>query len=241
VKIELLATVLLASALTSCGTTARSREVLGLQDFEACDLDVPPAGFTAATTVGDLSVALTPSMRDAGVEVVATPAKWAVVEDADAPSGRRVLKLVETRNREEVFNLVLRDEPAPADVELRVKIRPDSGRDDRGGGLVWRARDAANFYLARWNPLEKNLRVYCVRAGHRIQIRSVPLVADPAAWHTLAVAMHGRVIDVSFDGKHVTDCADTTFVEPGQVGLWTRGDAASSFDDFEVRALTTPR
>lgn len=195
-----------------------------LEDFESSELGKLPAGFTIGTTVGDPKYS-------------GSIATWQTCADDHAPSGKRVVRLTETRNREEVFNLLWRDEMAPADLSLSVALHADAGKDDRGGGLVWRAQDALNFYLCRWNPLEKNLRVYCIANGRRDPLQSVTIECDGAAWHTLAVTMKGRVIEVSFDGEKKITLADPTYKEAGRVALWTKGDAASSFDDFTVTPL----
>jgi hypothetical protein len=122
----------------------------------------------------------------------------------------------------------------PADLAVEVRLRADAGGEDRGGGLVWRARDAANHYVCRWNPLERNLRAYKVVEGRRVQLQSVAIDASPSAWHLLRAKMKGRVIEVSFHGKKAISWADTTFAEAGKVGLWTKADARSSFDDFKL-------
>ena len=192
-----------------------------LWDFEKAPLDAPPPGFTVASTLGS-------------PELVAKAAKWLVVEDASAPSGKRILKLAETANRDEIMNLLLRDEAAPVDLCLSVKLRADAGEEDRGGGLVWRAIDEQNYYVTRWNPLENNLRIYRCVKGRRVQLQSVPIKADDKSWHTLEVTMRGRVIDVAFDGTKVASCADTHFPAAGKIGLWTRSNARSSFDDLSV-------
>lgn len=192
-----------------------------VEDFEALELDAAPKGFRVASTLGEEGLA-------------AIDALWRVGKDGKAPSGARVVALRESRNRGAIYNLLLREEPAPADLSLSVALRADSGREDRGGGLVWRALDASNYYVCRWNPLESNLRVYRTERGRRIQMQSVPVEAEAAAWHTLAVTMKGRVIEVSFDGVKRITCADPTFAAAGQVGLWTRSDACTSFDDLAV-------
>ncbi|MSR47285.1 MAG: hypothetical protein EXS13_09505 [Planctomycetes bacterium] len=199
-----------------------------LEDFEKAPLDAPPPGFTVASTLGN-------------PDLVAKAVKWLVVEDASAPSGKRILKLAETANRDEIMNLLLRDEAAPADLCLSVKLRADAGEEDRGGGLVWRAIDEQNYYVTRWNPLENNLRIYRCVKGRRLQLQSVPIKADDKSWHTLEVTMRGRVIEVAFDGEKVASCADTHFPAVGKIGLWTRSNAQSSFDDLSVKAAPEER
>jgi len=203
------------------GAPAPAPMAADLHDFEATPPGGLPKGFTVASTLGD-------------EKARATPAKWAVAEDAKAPSGRRVVKLTETTNQGAVYNLLLRDEAAPVDLALSVQLRADSGGEDRGGGLVWRAKDERNYYVCRWNPLEKNLRAYRVSEGRRVQLQSVTIETAADAWHRLAVTMKGRVMEISFDGKREISCADATFGEAGKVGLWTKADAHSSFDDLKV-------
>src|SRR5262249_54368461 len=153
-----------------------------VEDFETLALGTPPKGWTVAQTIGEK-------------DLKGTLAKWEVQEAKDAPSGKRVLRLVESKNRGEVFNLCLRDAPPPADLLLEVKLHAESGSEDRGGGLVWRAQDERNYYLARWNPLEHNLRVYKVENARRVQLQNATVDADANAWHTLRVTMKGRVIE----------------------------------------------
>lgn len=164
-------------------------------------------------------------------------AKWEVVED-DSVSigarGRHVLRLSESKNRGAVYNLLLRDEPSPADVTVYVRLRPDRGTEERGGGVVWRAADERNYYLARWNPLEKTVCVYRTVEGRRITLQFVSVVGASGQWHELQVTMKGRVIEVRFDGESVMSLPDDRFRAAGRVGLWTRSDACSSFDNLKI-------
>lgn len=163
-----------------------------------------------------------------------TLAKWAVVEDATAPSGKHVLQLVESKNRGPVYNLCLREEKSPADLTVSVKLRADRGVEDRGGGLIFRAVDERNYYLVRWNPLEKNVCAYRTINGRRITLQFVAVAGNSGAWHSLQVTMRGRVIEVEFDGAAVMSLPDDLFKESGRVGLWTRSDAQTSFDDLKI-------
>jgi len=163
-----------------------------------------------------------------------TPGRWLVQSVANAAHGTKVLQLAETHNSGGTFNLLFAPGVHPADVELEVKLRPDSGDEDRGGGLVWRGRDANNYYLTRWNPLENNLRLYKVVDAHRTTLKSVDLQVDPAAWHELKVEATGRRMEVSLDDHELIVFQDDTFRDGGRVGLWTKADAASSFDDFKI-------
>ena len=117
---------------------------------------------------------------------------------------------------------------------MRVRVRADRGVEDQGGGLVWRAADGENYYIARWNPLEDNLRAYKVVDGRRTQLLTADVVADPDSWHGLVVSMTGERMEVRLDGEVLLFGEDGTFPGGGRVGLWTKADAATSFDDLEV-------
>lgn len=162
-----------------------------------------------------------------------TLARWAVVEAGGGGSGR-VLCLEATSNRGRTYNLALHAETYPADLTLDVRVRADSGAEDQGGGLVWRAVDADNYYICRWNPLEDNLRAYKVVGGRRTQLLSADVSADPDGWHLLHVTMTGPHMEVWLDDVLLLSGQDDTFVDGGRIGLWTKADAATSFDSLVI-------
>jgi hypothetical protein len=215
----MLRSLLFATAFALGQTTPPPAAVVS-EDFETPLASGLPKGMVA-------SVATEPNAKG-------TVAKWAVVEDPTAPSGKHVLQLVESKNRGAVYNLCMREEKSPADVTVSVKLRADRGIEDRGGGLIWRAVDEQNYYLVRWNPLEKNVSAYRTIKGRRITLQFVEVAGGSGAWHSLQVTMRGRVIEVSFDGAQVMSLPDDLFKEAGRVGLWTRSDAQSSFDDLKI-------
>lgn len=154
--------------------------------------------------------------------------RWEVVRDGD----NRVLAQG-ARNDNPVYNVALVEGTSIKDLDLSVRVRAIAGEVDRGGGLVWRARDAKNYYVARYNPLEDNFRVYKVQDGKRTQLQSAKVPAD-GAWHTLRVTMVGSKIACDLDGKRYLDAEDTTFSDPGMIGLWSKADAQSYFDDLTL-------
>jgi hypothetical protein len=196
-----------------------------VEDFESTAAGELPKGFAAAVAVEPGPPGSTP--------VQGKLAKWAVV-DEPSRRGKHVLKLVESKNRNAVYNLFLRDEKAPADLSVSVRLRPDAGLEDRGGGVIWRMVDEQNYYLARWNPLEKTVCVYRVVKGRRITLQFVPVAGVSGEWHVLKASMKGRVITISFDDAKALSLPDDTWKEAGRIGLWTRSDAQSSFDDLVV-------
>jgi hypothetical protein len=115
---------------------------------------------------------------------------------------------------------------------------PRSGETDRGGGLVWRYRDPQNYYICRWNPLENSLRAYKFVGGKRSQLDSEKVPTEPAGRRTLRIVQVGRDLRGYLDGKLLLDVEDDEFPDPGRIGLWTKADAVSDFDEFTVRPAT---
>jgi hypothetical protein len=175
-----------------------------------------PKGFTVAETKG-----------------AGTPATWKVETLKDDAKHKNAVK-VDSKNKEGVFNVLLSEKTYGPDLEISVDIKAGSGEDDQGGGLVWRAKDANNYYITRWNPLEKNIRLYKVEGGVRTMFKSADVVADPKEWHEIEVAQTGAKIVVELDDKEVLTTDDSTFKEGGKVGLWTKADASSWFDNLVI-------
>jgi hypothetical protein len=178
----------------------------------------PPAGWTMGENKG-----------------TGKPAAWVVVRDESAPRDPHVL-LVRTENIEKTFNWCLAPGTYGADVEASVLVKPLSGHDDQGGGLMWRVQDAENYYVARWNPLENNVRLYFVKDGLRTKFGDAEVIATPG-WKRMSVRAVGDRFEVWFDGKRVIDERDDAFSKGGRVGLWTKADACTQFDDFEAKSL----
>ncbi len=158
--------------------------------------------------------------------------EWKVVADDSAPSKPNVLAQ-SAKNSGSTFNVTLIGGTKYGDLRLSVRMKAVAGNEDQGGGLVWRAQDAKNYYIMRYNPLEENFRVYKVVNGRRSQLDSADIKA-PAAWHTLDVEMVGSHIQCSFEGKKYLDVKDSTFPDAGNIGLWTKSDAQTHFDDLTV-------
>ena len=157
---------------------------------------------------------------------------WKVVADATAPSGPNALAQT-ARNRGSIFNLALVEGTSYQDLELSVGIKAIAGKEDQGGGLVWRAKDARNYYIARYNPLEDNYRLYKVVGGRRSELKSAS-IKHMDGWHTLMVTMKGTRIECYYDGRKYLEADDSTFKEAGKIGLWSKADAESRFDDLTV-------
>lgn len=121
-----------------------------------------------------------------------------------------------------------------SDVDVSVRVKPVSGREDQTGGIIFRAKDAKTYYIVRSNTLEDNYRLYTMTEGNRKQIASTK-VSPPkvGGWHTLRVVAKGTKIQAYLDGKLMIDHEDATFAA-GFVGLWTKADSVTEFDDFQA-------
>lgn len=158
--------------------------------------------------------------------------EWKILADGSAPTKPNVLAQL-AKNERPVFNVALANETSYTNVDITVKFKAIAGVIDQGGGVVWRACDSKNYYIARYNPLENNFRVYKVEGGRRAQLGTSDIKGSEG-WHTLRVTMTGDHIECSYDGKKYLDVNDSTFKEAGQIGLWTKADAQTHFDDLTV-------
>ena len=150
-----------------------------------------------------------------------------------------MMTLARTLNEGGTYNLLILGSPVARDLDISVKVRADSGKEDQGGGLVWRYKDENNYYICRLNPLESNYRVYKVVDGKRVQLQSADVPSETGRWYTLRATMMGRQITCYLDGREMLSVADEALPAAGQIGLWTKADAATSFDDLRLKNLGT--
>ena len=162
------------------------------------------------------------------------PAAWKVVEDSSAPKGSKVLAQTSSEGPNLLFNLCVVGGTSFADLDFTVSFKAVTGKKDQGGGVVWRYKDANNYYVARANPLEDNFRVYKVVDGKRTQLGTADVEAPAGKWHRLRIIHKGNRIQGFLNGKPYLDVKDDTFEEAGKVGLWTKADAVTHFDDLAV-------
>jgi len=161
--------------------------------------------------------------------------EWKVVADDTAPSKGQVLAQV-AKSSGPTFNLALARESSYQDLNLSVRMKSIAGAVDQGGGLVWRAADSRNYYIARYNPLEDNFRVYKVVEGRRTQLGNADIDSSPG-WHEVRITMKGDAIECSYDGEQALAVKDSTFTGAGRIGLWTKADAQTHFDNLSASPL----
>jgi hypothetical protein len=162
------------------------------------------------------------------------PGTWVVQKD-DAAHGN-VLVQTDADKTDYRFPVAIYDQFTGTDVSLSVKFKPISGKGDQGAGLVWRYRDANNYYVTRCNALEDNCTIYHVINGRRQAFLNHRIKVASNVWHTLSVNTSGDHFIVTYDGMQVLDARDATFKDAGKVGLWTKADSVIAFDDFVVAA-----
>ncbi len=160
--------------------------------------------------------------------------EWKVLDTDRAKSPPRVLAQLLGKGAEHAYKTVFINGIKASDLDFHVSFLPIDGKADMGGGLIWRARDDRNYYLARANPLEQNIRIYRVVKGVRQMLKNFDQIIDVRRWHTLRVIAKGCQVQVFFDDKQVFDLCDQTF-STGQVGLWTKSDAVTYFDDLKLQ------
>jgi hypothetical protein len=159
---------------------------------------------------------------------------WAAESDPTAPSAPNVLRQTGAFKNAD-FPRVIVKSLTFTDLTVRVRCRSETGEIDRACGIVFRAKDSDNYYLTRANALEDNVRLYHVVNGDRQEFASADLAVTAGQWHTLEVTARGTKLGVAWDGRPVLDAIDATFTN-GKIGLWTKADSVTAFDDLEAVA-----
>jgi len=204
----IVATILVGAAAAVLASAARAEAV----NFDADKPGAPPAGWECGSTGGG------------------SP-RWTVEADVSAPSKSNVLK----QSGSGTFPWCVKAGTALADGVVEVKFKPLSGREDQAGGLVWRWKDGDNYYVARANALENNVSLYYTQGGRRRTIKYVDAPVPGNVWHMLRVEFKGTHIRVLLDGKAYIELDDNHIAGPGAVGVWTKADSVTLFDDFSYQ------
>jgi hypothetical protein len=163
-------------------------------------------------------------------------AKWTVEQDQTAPSRSKVIK----QSGVATYPLLMKEDTNIKDGFIEVKFKAIDGSEDRAAGLVWRARDANNYYVVRANALEDNVVLYKTVSGVRSPLdiigRSggygVDVAVPPNQWHSLRIDFNGSRFRVLYNGKQLFEVEDSTFADAGKVGLWTKADSVTLFDEI---------
>lgn len=196
-------------------------------DFNKDEINKTPKGFSTTLTGNG------------------TTGVWVVMKDETAPSTPYVLAQTDMDKTGYRFPVCVYDDLSAKDVDVSVRFKPVKGNEDQAAGIVWRYQDKNNYYIVRANALENNVVLYKVVKGKRTDL---PLVGEGrtygmktkvpnAVWGTLRVVAKGDLFEVFYNGKKLYDVHDKTFVEAGKVGLWTKADSYTLFDDLSITTL----
>lgn len=154
--------------------------------------------------------------------------RWTVEADSTAPSKPNVLKQSGVGD----FPWAVRQDAKIGNGYVEVKFKALSGKRDQAGGVVWRFRDGNNYYVARANALENNVSLYYTEKGTRNTLKYVNAPVALNAWHVLRVEFRDKRIRVLLDGKPCIEVDDAHITDDGLVGVWTKADSVTLFDDF---------
>jgi hypothetical protein len=179
------------------------------ESFDALPVGAPPAGW------------------DCGVTGRGNP-DWQVAADASAPSKPNVLR----QQGSGTFPWCVRQGTALADGFVEVRFKPLSGDQDRAAGVVWRWKDGDNYYVARANAMENNVSLYHTTKGKRITLKYVDAPVPANVWQLLRVEFRAKMVKVSLNGKTCIAMEDDHIGGSGAVGVWTKADSVTAFDDF---------
>ena len=180
--------------------------------------------FAASKGLGDFEFAMTGGGR---------PGEWSIVRD----DATQALAQTGTDSSEERFPVAIYRPFSARNVYVSIRFMPVSGKIDRAGGVVVRFASAGNYYLARADALENNVRFYRVAGGKRQMIAGVDAPVSSGAWHTLGIAARDDRFIVLFDGRELFGATDATFGGPGSVGMWTKTDSVTWFESIKMRSL----
>ncbi|HEX3799493.1 MAG TPA: family 16 glycoside hydrolase [Verrucomicrobiae bacterium] len=186
--------------------------------FDSDESGKPPAHFTTGLTGGG------------------GPVSWMVRNDSRARDGKKILVQESSDDTSYRFPVCVYDDFTARDVAVEVKYKAISGKVDEAGGIVLRY-SPENYYIARANALEDNVNLFKTVRGKRSRIAEVPVKVTAGEWHTLRFEAKGSHLKIIFDGKTIIDTRDTTFKQPGKIGLWTKADSVSAFTDLKIEPL----
>ena len=182
--------------------------------------------------VGKLPVDFSTALTGSG-----GPVMWVVKEEPSAPSGGKVLAQTSTDTTDYRFPLCVYDPFTAKDVEVSVKFKAIAGKVDQAAGLMVRFQDKDNYYITRANALEDNVRLYKVVGGSRKQFAGIKAKVSSGEWHTLKLAVKGNHFQIYFDDKPLFEADDDTFKDAGKVGLWTKADSVTYFDNLKIESF----
>jgi hypothetical protein len=222
--VMLLAAILIAGCNTSSshhGDASKSsggQHAMKVFDFSGIEVGKLPPQFTAALT------------GEGG------PASWAILEDLNSSGDKRVLAQTSNDRTNGRFPLCVYDGLSARDIEISIHFKSVSGVVDEAAGVIVRYQNKDNYYVARANALENNVRFYKVEAGRRSKIAGIDVRVSAGEWHTLKLNVKGTHFIVKYDNESL-EADDSTFQNAGMAGLWTKADSVTYFDNLKIESF----
>lgn len=200
-----------------------------------------PTVSVAQTVVAEIDLSkMAPGSAPAGFDFARTgqgaAPQWVVVADETALRSQAIAQ-VSTDRTDYRFPLAIYAPVTAKDIAVVVRFKPVAGTVDQAGGIAVRLTSPDDYYIARANALEDNVRFYRVVKGHREQIAGVNTKVSSGAWHTLGLRAEGDHFSVMFDGKPLFDATDQALPVAGKVALWTKADSVTYFDRLTIQRL----
>ena len=214
----LLAALLVAGVIVTSGSEAIAQLAATVVAIASMEVGAPPSDFKFALTGKGGS------------------GEWTVVTDDTSFAGRAI----EQSSKDQTdyrFPLAIFEPVVAKNIDVSVKFKPVAGRIDQAGGIAIRILDADNYYVVRANALEDNVRFYRVVRGRREQIGGMDTKVASDEWHALGVKANGEKFTIEFDGKTLFSTSDKTFTGAGKIGLWTKSDSITRFDQIAIDVL----
>jgi hypothetical protein len=162
--------------------------------------------------------------------------EWAVVGDPTAQGSTAIAQVSKDRTGYR-FPLAVYKPFSGANLEASVRFKPVSGTVDQAGGIVVCLQTPDDYYVARANALEDNVRFYRVIKGKREQLAGADIKVVGGVWHSLALRAEGDRFTVSYDGNELFSAQDPTIPQSGKVALWTKADSVTHFDSIAIKPL----
>jgi hypothetical protein len=206
-----------------------------------CTLAFAPLSANAETGAAMIAIdRMTPGSPPSGFSFARTgqgrEGEWTVTSDTTSSAGKAI-EQTSTDRTDYRFPLAIHESLSATNVDIEIRFKAVAGKTDQAGGIAVRLQDADNYYVARANALEDNVRFYRVVNGRREQLDGANLKVTPNEWHTLGLRAEGNRFTVSFDGRKLFSATDKTFAGAGGVALWTKSDSVTRFDQVKMTVL----
>jgi Galactocerebrosidase, C-terminal lectin domain len=209
---------LAASVLACAGASAFAEGEINMIEIDRMTVGTPPAGFSFARTGRG------------------SDGEWIVIADPTAKAGLAI-EQTSTDATDYRFPLAIHASLSVKNLKAEIRFKAVAGKIDRAAGIAVRVEGPDNYYVARANALEDNVRFYRVVTGKRQQLGTANIRITSGEWHTLTLEARDQRFAVTYDGSMLFEVADNTFTEAGAVALWTKADSVTRFDSMTITPL----